>query len=176
MDIPRLFFIEAWIRTCHRFSRRYSNIEITWYKAYPKYYIGVKMSAMASQIISLATVYSIVYSDADQRKHQISVSLAFVRGIHRGPGTSPHKGPVTRKIFPFDDASMKTFTARYNPRSPPANINFSTSKILLTSKAVKYHKTRLMNFKPFGDHVRDYCIFRTYTDVEWSFWRTANAF
>ena len=37
------------------------------------------------------------------KKHQSSVSLAYVRGIHRWPVNSPHKGPVTRKIFPFDD-------------------------------------------------------------------------
>ena len=42
------------------------------------------MGEIASQITSLAIVYSIVYSDADQRKHQSSASLAFVRGIHRG--------------------------------------------------------------------------------------------
>ena len=47
-----------------------------------------------------------VYSDADQRKHQSSASLAFVRGIHRWPVNSPHKGPVTRKMFPFDDVIM----------------------------------------------------------------------
>ena len=64
------------------------------------------MDAMASQITSLTIVYSIVYSDADQRKHQSSASLAFVRGIHRGPGNSPHKWPVTRKMFPFDDVIM----------------------------------------------------------------------
>ena len=33
-------------------------------------------------------------------------SLAFVQGIHRGPVNSPHKGPVTRKMFPFDDVIM----------------------------------------------------------------------
>ena len=43
---------------------------------------------------------------ADQRKHQSSMSLAFVRGIHRWPVNSPHKGPVTRKMFPFDDIIM----------------------------------------------------------------------
>ena len=47
--------------------------------------------AIASQITSLAVVYSIVYSDADQRKHLSSASLAFVWGIHRGPVNSPHK-------------------------------------------------------------------------------------
>ena len=66
------------------------------------------MSVRASQITSLTIVYSIVYSDADQRKHQSSASLAFVWGIHRGPVSSPHKGPVTRKMFPFDDVIMKS--------------------------------------------------------------------
>ena len=61
------------------------------------------MGAMASQITSLIIVYSTVYSGAYQRKHQSSASLAFVRGIHRGPVNSPHKWPVTRKMFPFDD-------------------------------------------------------------------------
>ena len=54
-------------------------------------------------ITSLTIVYSTVNSGADQRKHQSSASLAFVRGIHRWPVNSPHKGPVTRKMFPFDD-------------------------------------------------------------------------
>ena len=36
------------------------------------------MGAMASQITSLTIVFSTVYSDADQRKHQSSASLAFV--------------------------------------------------------------------------------------------------
>ena len=64
------------------------------------------MSMMASQITSLTIVYSTVYSGADQRKYQSSASLAFVRGIHRWPVNSPHKGPVTRKVFPFDDVIM----------------------------------------------------------------------
>ena len=85
---------------------------------------------MVSQITSLTIVYSSVYTDADQRKHQSSASLAFVRGlfqnnhddlikwkhfprywrfvrgIHRSPVNSPHKPPVTRKMFPFDEVIM----------------------------------------------------------------------
>ena len=38
--------------------------------------------------------------------HQSFASLAFVRGIHQWPVNSPHKGPVTRKMFPFDDVIM----------------------------------------------------------------------
>ena len=48
-----------------------------------EHYNYVIMGTMASQITSLTIVYSIVYSDADQRKHQSSASLAFVREIHR---------------------------------------------------------------------------------------------
>ena len=60
------------------------------------------MSTMASQIPSL----TIVYSGADQIKHQSSASLAFVRGIHRSPSNSSHEGPVKRKMFPFYDVIM----------------------------------------------------------------------
>ena len=70
------------------------------------HYNDVIMGAIASEISSLTIVYSTVYSDADQRKHQSSASLIFVRGIHRGPVNSPHKWPVTRKMFPFDDVIM----------------------------------------------------------------------
>ena len=66
----------------------------------------VIMTTMTSQITSITIVYSIVYSDADQRKHKSSASLVFVRGIHRSPVNSPQKGPVTRKMFPFDDVIM----------------------------------------------------------------------
>ena len=61
------------------------------------------MSTMASQITSVSIVFSTVCSGTDQRKHQSSTSLAFVRGIHWWPMNSPHKGPVTRKKFTFDD-------------------------------------------------------------------------
>ena len=69
-------------------------------------YGDVIMSAMASHITDVSIVYSTVNSGAGQRKHQSSASLAFVRGIHRWLLDSPHKGPVTRKIFPFDDVIM----------------------------------------------------------------------
>ena len=57
-------------------------------------------------ITSVSIVYSTVCPGADERKHQSSASLAFVRGIHRWPVNSPHKGPVTPKMFPSDDVIM----------------------------------------------------------------------
>ena len=69
----------------------------------PVHYSDVIMNAMASQITRLTIIFSFDYSGADQTKHQSYASLAFVRGIHRGPVNSPHKRPVTRQMFPFDD-------------------------------------------------------------------------
>ena len=57
-------------------------------------------------VTSLAMMYSTVYLGTDQIKHQSSMSLAFVRGIHRWPVNSPDKWPVTRKMFPFDYVIM----------------------------------------------------------------------
>ena len=78
------------------------------------HYNDVIMSLTASQITSLMIVYSTVYSDTDQRKHQSSASLAFVRWIHRGPVNSPHKGPVTWKIFHLMTSSCIMNTSEFD--------------------------------------------------------------
>ena len=70
------------------------------------HYSDVIMSVMASQIACILIVCSAVCSGEDQRKHQSSTSVTFVRGIHMWPVNSPHKGPVTRKILPSDDVIM----------------------------------------------------------------------
>ena len=76
---------------------------------YVLHYNDVILGALASQITNLTIVYSTVYPDADQRNHQRTASLAFVWKIHRGPVNFPHKWPVTRKMFPFDDVIMIFF-------------------------------------------------------------------
>ena len=81
------------------------------------HYNDVIMSVISSQITSLTIVYSTVYSAVDQRKHQSPASLAFVRGIHRGPVNSLHKWPATRKMFPFDDVIMLRWYLIINIRS-----------------------------------------------------------
>ena len=65
------------------------------------------MSAMASQFSGVSIVCSAVCSGTDQRKHQSSASLPFVRGTALCEVDSSHKGPVTRKMFPFDDVIMR---------------------------------------------------------------------
>ena len=87
------------------------------------------MGAIASQITSLTIVHSIVYSDADQCKYQSSASLAFVRGIHRGPVNSPHKWPVTRKMFPFDDVIMDSKKLAWFATEFKTNVQVSTCQL-----------------------------------------------
>ena len=95
--------IEEWL---HQFNIQCRAFDIS--RDLVLHYDYIIMGTIASQITSLTSVYSTVYSGADQSKHQSSASLAFVWGIHRGP----HKWPVTRKKFLFDDVIMKTLLKR----------------------------------------------------------------
>ena len=72
-----------------------------------KHYNDDKMSSIASQITSLAVVYSTVYSDTDQRKHQSSVWLAFVWGIHRDRWNPRTQGQLRGKCFHLMTSSWK---------------------------------------------------------------------
>ena len=66
---------------------------------YDTHYIDVIMTTLASQITSPTVVYWTVYSDADQRKHQSSASLAFLKGIHRDRWIPRTKGQLRGKCF-----------------------------------------------------------------------------
>ena len=61
----------------------------------------LRLKSLASRLFTKLFVQG-----SDQREHQSYASLAFARGIHRWPVNSSHKGPVTRKVFPFDDVIM----------------------------------------------------------------------
>ena len=63
------------------------------------HYDDVIMTTMVAQITSLTVVYSTVYSDANQRKHQSSASLAFVWGNHRDRWIPRTKGQLRGKCF-----------------------------------------------------------------------------
>ena len=124
-------------------------------------YNDVNMGSMASQITSLTIVYSTIYSCADLRKHQSSASLAFVWGIHRSPVISPHKGPVTRKTFPFDDVIMAMYHGDYYHA-------FGTGACTWTSThrsdvdTSQWHHMKVMAFRTTGK-----C-----TELNSLFWRT----
>ena len=103
------------------------------------HYNDAIMSTIASQITSLTIVYSTVYSGADQRKHQSSASLAFMRGSHREPVNSPHKGPVTRKMFPFDDVIMKWIFPPFEYEWDQLMYVSAWSWMLFTFSEIKWH-------------------------------------
>ena len=121
---------------------------------------GVIMSAMASQITCVSIVYSIVCSDADQRKHQSSASLAFVRGIHRWLVHSLHKGPVTREWFHLMTSSWHTLNGHWD------HIEFVCTHFvdqlkpwerLKTMAAICFELHWLCNHKNVSDHHAHSC-------------------
>ena len=73
------------------------------------HYSDVIMSSIAYQITGVLVVLSTFCLGAYVRKHQSSASLVFARAIHWWPANFPQKGPVTRKMFPFDDVTMFTW-------------------------------------------------------------------
>ena len=74
------------------------------------------MTKMASQITSLTVVYSTVYSDADQIKHQSSASLAFVWGIHRDRWIPRTKGQLRGKCFHLMTSSWERHVHTLYPK------------------------------------------------------------
>ena len=86
------------------------------------HYSGVIISMMAFQITGISIVCSTVCSGTDPRKRESSASLAFVREIHRRPVNSPQKGPVTRKMFPFEDVIMDNSLQMYCLLSYPGAV------------------------------------------------------
>ena len=70
------------------------------------HYSDVITSTMASQITSLTIVYSIVYSGADQKKIKAPRHWSLCREFTSDLWLSPHRGPVTWQMFPFDDVIM----------------------------------------------------------------------
>ena len=89
------------------------------------HYNDVIMTTIASQIISLAVVYSTVYSDADQRKHQSSASLAFVWGIHRDRWIPRKKGQLRGKCFHLMTSSCHTIDCLHLHSAPTGARNSS---------------------------------------------------
>ena len=78
------------------------------------HYNGVIMPAIASQITSLTIVYSTVYPRHRSKKISKLRATGLCARNHWWPVNSPHKGPVTRKMFPFDDVIMMTLVPTLN--------------------------------------------------------------
>ena len=110
--IASISLMDQWVNHIPRLYNPHPAVVMAWCM----HYDYVIMDSIASQITSLAIVYSTVHSGADQSKHQSSASLAFVWEIHRWPVNFPHKWPVTRKMFPFDDVIVVDVAKLYKPQ------------------------------------------------------------
>ena len=137
------------------------SVRVFWNTVSVRHYNDVIMSAMSFLITSLTIVYSSAYSGADQRKHQSSAPLAFMRGIHRWPVNSPHKGPATPKMFPFDDVIMGRvliccsiwYPSETQPKlksreiSFVPNIHFISTKqnVMTIQRFARFHCWEMMN-------------------------------
>ena len=104
-----------WLSYCRSmiFPIKIMNTNITHYRQHwncavdmSLEYIGVTLQWRHNERDGVSNHRRLQGSGADERKHQSFATLAFVRGIHRWPGNSPHKRPVTRKTFPLDDVIM----------------------------------------------------------------------
>ena len=113
--------------------------------SHPYHYSDVIMNTMASQITGVSTVCSNFCSCADQRKHRISASLAFVRGIHWWPVDSPHKWPVTRKVFQLMRSSCDcgVFLLAFNAYFPGSLLTWSNMIRTSTCTTARAERTGL---------------------------------
>ena len=115
-DCGRIWLVRKWVHastTCFpkyiwSHALMFQSFSLVTNNMTTVHYSDVMISAMVPQTTGVSIVYWTVCSSADQRKHQSSTSLIFVRGIHRWSVNFPHKGPVTRNMFPFDDVIMRS--------------------------------------------------------------------
>ena len=114
-------------------------------------YSDVIMGTMVSQNQSHDRL-SIVYSGADQRKHQSSASLAFVPGINRWPANYPHKWPVKQKMFPFDDVIMIQLKLS-STRDPPFSLRVNVKNVLYKLIFWKKERVPSSNADDFEDDI-----------------------
>ena len=105
---------------------------------------------MASQTTSLTIVYSTVYSGADQWKHQSSVSLAFVWGIHRWPVNSPHaqRASIAENVSIWwrhhGRQNLINTLVKLLPCLPGGNEQSCTSKILRWQKEIRLYRKEFL--------------------------------
>ena len=103
-----------------------------------KHYNDVIMTTIASQITSLTVVYSVVYTGADQRKHQSSASLAFVWGIHRDRGIPRTMGQLRGKCFHLMTSSCEGWSLKSIVKIQPYR-NKTKTRFLIQYKCRNSH-------------------------------------
>ena len=102
------------------------------------------MTTIASQITSLAIVYSTVYSGADQRKHQSSGLCAWNSPL---TGEFPTQRANNTEMFPFNDYSMiQRLRKQASTHSTLSQMQYNTS----SDRRMRSHVTA--NGRQFPHH------------------------
>ena len=96
------------------------------------HYNDVIISMMVFQFTRLTIVHSSVYSGTDRRKFRITGPLC--RAFTSDQWISPHKEPVTWKMFPFDDVIMDMGCAFVNSRG-----DLCSTKKIATNKLAQWY-------------------------------------
>ena len=128
---------------CSPYDEKGGEINMYWFysclSSKVDHYSDVIMSAMASQITAVSNVCSTVCSGVDQRKHQSSVSLVIVRGMHRWPVDSLYKDQWLGKCFRlmtslWTATSFATKVAGNSPSDWHVNVKCNCSNnVLITT-------------------------------------------
>ena len=120
------------------------------------HYNDVIMGAIAAQITSLSIVYSIVYSDADQRKHQSSASLAFVRDFTGDQWIPCTNGQLRGKCFHLITSSCTCRHSQFLHNEPPstevANHDLSRRSAYLPPKWYPIYGISQRTLPKYWDH------------------------
>ena len=96
------------------------------------------MGTVASQVTSLTIVYTTVYSDADQNKHQSSASLAFVWGLHRDRWIPRTKGQLRGKCFHLMTSSCGGLPCSFSDLAHYNDVIISAMASQITSVSIVY--------------------------------------
>ena len=135
------------------------------------HYIDVIMTTMGSQITSLTVVYSTVYSDADQRKHQSSAPLAFVWGIHRDRWIPRTKGQLRGKCFHLMTSSCYRKLASVACEDAfvwiesQKNKHVTYGKNTNHSNAIKQFSSIYVYHTPILQNKREYTVFHIFISI-----------
>ena len=103
----------AILQTTIWYSFSWMNIVVYWQKSHIKAWVySLHWRHNGQDSVSIHQPHECLFDRLFRRrskKYQSSTSLAFVWGIHRRPVNSPHKWPVTRKMFTLDDVIMDAY-------------------------------------------------------------------
>ena len=99
---PKISITERGDYVCNTFSRWLVSCSSTGLITVTSQWMRWRLKSSACRLFAQPFV------QAQIKKNQSSAPLAFFMGIHRGPMDSPHKGPVTRKMFSFYDVIIRS--------------------------------------------------------------------